>query len=279
MRTIFNEIIGRDERIISYSSPEDALIKRIVINSIELSTGRKRIERAYEQLKVLDDQNADIWNAVFPLLSINLEYNRIGLEQTPSEGPLVVIANHPFGVADGLALGHVLSRFRKDFSLIVNSVMCREKILGKYFLPVDFAETKTAMRCNLNTRRKSLEILRSGGAIGIFPSGGVSTTPKWWKRTAEDLEWKNFLIKLVRTEGVRVLPIFFYGQNSTSFQLASHIHSNIRLALLLNELDKMKRKTLQFYIGQLISQEELSSIPRTELLPFLKARTLSLKND
>ena len=276
MKSLLQELLGRQERVISYSSPDDTLVRRLIINSIELSTGRQKIEKAYSQLKALDIDDISIWDHVFPLLDISLNFNEHKLHQISYPGPLVVIANHPYGVADGMALGYVLSRISPRFALVVNSVLCREKVLGKYFLPIDFRESKEAMWTNIQTRRSCLQYLSEGGAIGIFPSGGVSTTPKLLSKKAVDLEWKNFVLKLVKFKKAAVLPIYFDGQNSAAFQIASHIHPNIRLALLLNELRRKRKKSLDFVIGDLIHPEEIASIPRDGLLQFLKQKTFEL---
>lgn len=277
MKALIKEIIGKEQRLISYASPEDPLLKRLFINSIELSTGRSKLEKAYECLKALNIENESIWNHVFPLLGITLNYNLDKLKTIPSDGPLVVIANHPYGVADGMALGFLLSQIRDDFKLIVNEVLCREEVLGKYFLPIDFRETKESIQTNIETRKSALSLLSDEGAIAIFPSGGVSTTPKLLSRTAVDFEWKKFLNKLVLRTKAHVLPVYFHGQNSTAFQVASHIHPNIRLALLLKQLDRKRGKAIDFVIGDVISPDAMSHLSRHELLPFLREATLDLQ--
>jgi len=279
MKSTVKDIIGREQKVISYASPQDPLLKRIIINSIELSTGRRRIEKMYQQLIDLNIDDASIWSHIFPMLGIALEYDEQSISNIPSDGPVVVIANHPYGVADGMALGHMLGRRREDFLLIVNEVLCRERVLGKYFLPIDFRETKDALRTNISTRKRAIVHLKSGGAIGIFPSGGVSTTPKLLSKKAQDLDWKKFVNKLIQVTSTDVVPVFFKGQNSTTFQVASHIHPNMRLALLLNELDRMNGKSLSFVIGDLIKHEALADIHRSDLLSFLKAKTFELSDE
>ena len=278
MKSLIQDIIGREQKVISYSSPDDTLVRRLLINSIELSTGRGRIEKAYKKLSQLDIHDVSIWDHVFPLLEIELKFNREKLSSIPQNVPVVIIANHPYGVADGMALGYVLSKLRNNFRLVVNEVLCREQVLGKYFLPIDFRDTKSAMMTNIETRRTSMSFLAEGGALGIFPSGGVSTTPKIWHRTAQDLEWKKFVIKLVRQKNVYVVPIFFKGQNSASFQIASHIHPNIRLALLLNELRRKRKRSLEFVIGDVLGPDTIQNVSRSELLSFLKSKTFELKS-
>lgn len=279
MKELVKNILGKEQRVISYASPEDKLAKRVIINTIELSTGRKRLERAYEALGNLEIEDARIWNHVFPLLDIKLAYNEEVILKiiTSRKRPIVIIANHPYGVADGMVLSWLLSKISNHFKLLVNEVLCREPLLGKYFYPIDFRPGKEALLTNIDSRKRALALIRQGGNLGIFPSGGVSTTPRLWDKVAEDLEWKNFLVKLVRSEEVDVLPVYFHGQNSRMFQVASHVHPNFRLGLLLNELDRLRGKTIHFTIGQLISAESLKNIPRKETLSFLKEQTFNLR--
>jgi len=276
MKTTVKEILGKEEKVISYASPQDPLLKRIIINSIELSTGRKRIEKAYQDLRDLGINNASVWSHIFPLLNIELRFESRQIQQIPKTGATVVIANHPYGVADGMALGHVLAKRREDFLLIVNEVLCREEVLGKYFLPIDFRSDRQALRTNIDTRKKAIAHLKAGGAIGIFPSGGVSTTPKLLSKKAIDLDWKKFVNKLIQVSQADVVPVFFKGQNSTAFQVASHIHPNIRLALLLKELARKRGKALEFVIGERIEFNKLKHLHRDELIPYLKGKTFEL---
>ena len=92
MKTTVKEILGREETLISYASPEDPLVKRIIINSIELSTGRRRIEKAYQALKNLNIDDASVWSHVFPLLDIELSFNKQALEQIPKTGPAISVS-------------------------------------------------------------------------------------------------------------------------------------------------------------------------------------------
>lgn len=270
------EIIGAERRVISYSSPDDPFIKRVVINSIELITGRRKVEKAYNQLKLSGVRDARVWDQMFPLLELQLSYDSALLEGIPKEGPVVVVANHPFGVADGLSLGHFMSKRREDFKIIVNEVLCREEILGKFLLPIDFRDTKEALRMNINTRNIAMEMLSKGGAIAIFPSGGVSTAPTPFSKEVVDLDWKNFLYKIVKTTSAPVVPIFFHGRNSQLFQIASHVNANFRLGLLLSELNNKRGKTLKVNIGAPISNEELRGMKPVELIAYLRNKTMDL---
>lgn len=270
------EIIGKEKRVISYTSPDDPLVKRMVINSIELITGRRKIDKAYDQLKSSGIRDARVWGQMFPLLDLRLDFDPSMLKSIPEKGPVVVVANHPFGVADGLSLGHFMSQRREDFKIIVNEVLCREEILGKFLLPIDFRETKEALKTNINTRNIAMDMLSKGGAIAIFPSGGVSTAPTPFSKEVIDLDWKNFLYKIVKTTGAPVVPIFFHGRNSQLFQIASHVNANLRLGLLLSELNNKRGKPLRISIGKAIENKELQNMKPAELLAFLRKSTMSL---
>ena len=153
----------------------------------------------------------------------------------PREGPIIFIANHPFGVVDGLALGEIISKVRDKFAILVNAVLCRNPQLDPFLLPIDFREIPEAMKTNINTRQEAINRLLNGEAIAIFPSGAVATAPFPGKEPV-DLEWKRFVVKLITQSKATVIPLYFHGNNSFWFQLASYIHMNLRLGLLLFEV-------------------------------------------
>ena len=200
------------------------------------------------------------------------------MAKIPRKGPLVIIANHPFGVIDGLSLGYILSLVRADFKLIVNELLCKEGLFNKYLLPIDFRETKAALRTNLNTRNEVLSILENDGSIAIFPSGGVATAVKPFSKDVRDLEWKNFLTKMVRREDLTVVPIFFHGRNSQLFQIASHINQSLRYGLLLNEVTNKRGKTIKITIGDPIQSSDYSHMKSKDLIKYLRNVTLSLSD-
>lgn len=277
MNKFINEIVGKDQKMISYASPTDPLPKRLLINSIELITGRRKIEKAYQELKELGKNDVTIWHHLFPLLGIDLSFDKKQLSKIPKHSPVVIVANHPFGVIDGLSLGYILSLIRSDFQLVVNEVLCKEELLGKYLLPIDFRANKEAMYTNIQTKQAAMHLLKDNGALGIFPSGGVATSIKPFSKHVEDLEWKNFILKIIKKSNPTIIPIFFHGQNSQLFQIASHINQNLRLSLLLNEINNKRGKTLKLEIGNPIMSEELSGLKPAEILSMLRQTTLGLK--
>ena len=156
------------------------------------------------------------------------------LADIPREGPLVVIANHPYGLLDGLMLGHILSLARGDFRILAHRVFRRAAELDRVILPIDFDGTAEATARNLETRRAALDYLAGGGVIGVFPGGAVGDGTDA-VRAADRSSWRRFTARLIAKSGAAVVPLFFDGHASRLFQVASHLHYTLRMALLVNE--------------------------------------------
>ena len=261
---------------ISYTDPADPFVRRWLMGMVEYATGRKKLERIYARVKQERPGREEIWQMILDELDVGMIYDERQLAKAPAAGPAVLIANHPFGVVDGLMLGHLLSRVRPAFFVLVNEVLCREELLAPYFLPIDFRETIAARQTNIQTRRLAIERLTAGEMMGIFPSGGVATAPGPWKK-AEDLEWKRFVVKLIRQTQATVLPAYIHGRNSRLFQLASQVSLNLRLSLLLNEVRNKTGKKILISIGDPIPYTALAHLKgRQEMLDHLRAATEAL---
>ena len=246
-----------------------------LINTIEIISGRKKLQRIYRELDRMNLKGAELWAEIIRKLDIHLEMDINQLQKIPQSGPLILIANHPFGVVDGLILGYILSRRRDDFTIIVHETLTKEKMIIKYLLPIDFKDTKAALQTNIQTRKECIARLKRDEAIAIFPSGSVATTKKLVSKKAEDLEWKRFTAKILTQTKATVVPIFFHGQNSPVFQVASHINQNIRYALLLREVLNKMGKRIKVDIHDPIPFEALpTDLSRQELLDYLKSITI-----
>lgn len=261
--------------ILSYAEPDDPWYKRMLIGVLEHLSGKPRLEQMAAELLRRDLPPGKVMGVALERLDIRLALDEQALRLIPAQGPLVFIANHPFGVVDGLAFCDIVSRVRSDYAILVNSVLCREPSLRPVLLPVDFRETPEAVRCNLQTRQAAIQRLERGGAVAIFPSGGVATAPFPGKAPV-DLEWKRFVVKLITRSNATVVPLFFHGSNSFWFQLASYIHMNLRLGLLLYEVRNKMGTTLRVSVGEPLSPSDWQRLdPIRELLPFLREKTMA----
>ena len=262
---------------LTYASPDDPLTKRLVIEAIERATGRPKLERLYREVQTIASSPVDIWDTVLAKLAIRLDYDEQQLAKIPKLGPLVFIANHPFGVVDGLILGTLLSRVRSEFFVLVNEVLCRDETMNEFLLPIDFRETREAMRTNIATKQETLRRLHEGQALGIFPAGGVSTAPRKFWKAAEDLEWKRFVAKVIQQTEATVVPIYVHGRNSRLFQMASQVSLSLRLSLLLNEVRNKIGREISLSIGDPIAYQQIAHLKdRQALLDHLREVTFGL---
>ena len=265
------------EASLSYAAPTDPVWKRAVIRLIEWCSGRPALEKKYQHLR---SQNPfvpqDFWRNALEQLGITLDFDPTCFEKIPCEGPLVVIANHPFGILDGLGICHLASRMRPNFQILTNSVLCQDPELAPYLLPVNFDDTREAMRENIATKNRALATMQAGGAVVIFPGGGISTA-EGWRGTVTDLEWKRFAAKLVQLSKATVIPLYFHGHNSRLFQYASQFSPTLRLALLLHEVRRQIGSTLNITIGAPLPYAALSHIKdRQALLDYLRETVYGL---
>ena len=261
----------------SYADPNDPRLKRFFIRVIERITGQPYLKWLYEDNRAHPVKGESFWSAAIRRLELKLVFNQQALDAWPKTGPLVVVANHPFGVLDGLIVCEIVSRVREDFRVLTNAVLLRADEVKEFLLPVDFAETEEAVKTNLRSRAEAKAHLMKGGCLVIFPAGGVSTTPTIWHKRAVDTEWKNFTARLIGQAKAPVAPIYFAGQNSRLFQLASHISMTLRLSLLFKEVHDRIGGEIHLRIGELVAFERLAGInDRQSFMDLLKTITYSL---
>ena len=138
----------------------------------------------------------------------------------PADAPLVIVANHPFGIGDGIALLALAEQLGRPYRILINSDFTRVPEIRPVALPIDFSGTPQATETNVTTRREARQLLRDGITIVVFPGGGVATAEQPFGK-AEELPWKSFTARLVQLAQAAVLPVYFEGQNSALFHLVS----------------------------------------------------------
>ena len=264
----------------SYAAPGDAPLKRFVIRLVERMTGQprlKRLYRQYQQDRYQEGGDAGIfWDEALRRLRLTLAFDEAALAQWPATGPLVIVCNHPFGVIDGVTICAVTARIRSDFRILTNAVLTKAEEIRGHLLPVDFAETREALHTNLQSRKLARAHLAAGGCLIVFLAGGVSTTPSLWHRRAVDAEWKSLAARLILGARASVAPLYFVGQNSRLFQIASHLHQTLRLSLLFKEVHDRMGSEIHMRPGRVIAFEEIAHMSPTTLALELRARTYAL---
>lgn len=264
-------------RDISYAYSAETRGGRALIRLMENATGRISLIRRARGYHEAVAAGQDFWQVMVERYGLGLEVTGGSLANIPTSGPLIVIANHPYGILDGLILGHILSVVRGDFRILANSVFCRAEELNRIILPVDFAGSKDAVRLNIETRKLALSYLAAGGAIGIFPGGTVSTAAKPFKKPM-DPGWRTFTARMIAKSDAAVVPIYFDGHTSRLFQLASHLHNTLRMGLLIQEFRRRVNTPVRVAIGVPIDRTELAARARDgrAMMDFLRKATYEL---
>ena len=261
----------------SYASTAHAWPRRMLIRAIEWVSGQPKLKRIYHDYQAQNLPLSQFWNEVIPRLQLDLHVHDVGAP-IPAKGPLVIVANHPYGVLDGLAICWLVSQIRPDFKILINNVLCRAPEIAACALPVDFDETPEALQTNLASRRLALELLKVGGVVIIFPSGTISTTPKLFARKATEIDWAPLVGQLIRKTEAQVVPVHFEGQNSALFQIASHMSYSLRVALIFHEVRRRMGTKLAMVVGAPLSFAELQAhLPPQRLARHLQTHVENLR--
>jgi putative hemolysin len=234
----------------TYADPAMSRPKRALIRAIELVTGQPRLKRLYLENQRNPIDGESFFAASVRQLELDVQFDPAQLAKIPRTGPCVIVANHPYGVLDGVVIAWMIGLVRRDFVILTNAVLLHAPETKEYLLPVDFAETEEAIKTNLKTRAEARKKLDSGGCVIVFPAGGVSTSPdKLGRHPAMDAPWQPFTVQLIQRSKAIVVPVFFGGQNSRLFQMASHLNQTLRLSLIFKEVHDRIGTALPVAIG------------------------------
>lgn len=247
-------------REISYAYSAQSKSGRALIRLMENTTGRLRlIKRAqgYEHQVAAGESFFDVMAERYGL---SLDVVGGSLDLIPRDGPVIFIANHPYGILDGLMLGQMLTQTRGDFKIMAHTVFRRAPDVEKHLLPISFDTDKESIALNIKTRRDALKYLAEGGAIGIFPGGTVSTAQKPLSSRPLDPGWRSFTARMISKSNATVVPIYFAGHTSRMFQIASHLHSTLRMGLMIKEFKKRVDTPVSVAIGAPIGRDVLDPL-------------------
>ncbi len=267
----------RDPPRVSYVQPEDSLARSVTLDTLERLCGRRRLQGLYRRLKQESSDASRFFADALELARIRLELRGAPLATIPRQGPLVFVANHPFGIADGLAFCHLAQQVRGDFRILIHAMLCQDRDLAPYFLPIDFSGSAQARRSNIRAKQLAMRALERDIPVLVFPSGGVSTRGRFGFGALADLPWTTFAAKLISSSRATVVPTFFHGSNGRLFHVASHIAAPLRLALLLHETRRRFDQTMTVTLGEPIPYDALAGVGgRQALTDHLHQRTWAL---
>ena len=184
-------------------------------------------------------------------LDIQADVSAADLDHIPCSGPVIVAANHPHGIVDGLILMSALRRVRPDIRVLTNQLLARIPELRDCCLFVDPFDAPSAEARNRSGLRAAHLWLRGGGALIVFPAGEVAHARR--AGALADSAWKPAMSRLAMATGAPVIPAFIRGRNSQTFYAAGRVHPLLRTMLLPRELLKKRGCTIELRLGARLS--------------------------
>ena len=266
--------------MLSYATSFDSPLRSTLIRSIEWMTGKLSVMRMIREFERGGPyQGQEFWAACLRVLRIDLATPPAQLAHIPRTGPVVLVANHPHGMVDGMVMAELISRRRSDYKILTRSLLTSiDTVASQFLIPVPFPHHPDAQEDMVAMRRAAMDHLAQGGLVALFPSGVVATSDTAFGPVIER-EWNVFTAKMIRTSGAQVVPCHFAGANSRLYQIANQISATLRQSLLIHEIVRSRGTTFAPVIGPPVDPEEIArriGDPR-QFMAWLRALTLDLR--
>ncbi len=270
-----------DRGSLTYSGTFDSPIKRGIIQTIEWCSGKIHIVRMIRKFEKRGKvHGAGFWRSALDVMGIALITPQDQLDRIPESGPVVIVANHPHGMVDGMVMAELIGRVRADYRILTRAFLTDiDEDAGQFLIPVPFPHEEDAQAKMVEMRRQAMAHLKDGGVIALFPSGVVASSNSMFGPMVED-EWTLFTAKMIRKSGARVVPLFFPGANSRWYQMANQISATLRQSLLIHEIVNACGKPQKPIVGEPFDDAEVTERlqdPRA-CMAWMRAETLNLKD-
>ncbi len=221
---------------LSYAGTFTDPFKVNVIRTLEWMTGKLHLLRL---IRRFEREGVETGQAFFAhalrVMNIRIDTPAEQISRIPETGPLVVVANHPHGLVDGIVLADLIGRVRTDYRILTRSLLTDVPEVADFMIPVPFPHEADARERNLEMRRLAMAHLSDGGCIVVFPAGAVAASETAFGPAVEK-PWNPFTGKMIRRSGATIVPVYFRGRNSRAYQIANRISATLRQGLLLHEV-------------------------------------------
>lgn len=211
-------------------------------------------------------------------LDVELQCRASERARIPRSGAFVVVANHPFGMLEGLLVGKLLLEQRRDVLILANYMLARIPELHPLCIFVDPWARPSSRAHNASALKRALRHLRGGGLLAVFPAGEVAHRTFGDRGELHDPPWQRSIGGLIQRAGAPVLPLHICGENSLGFQLVSMVHPTLRTALLPRELLNKRGKRVEIRVGQPIATRKLGTMSAEAFTTYLQERSEILQH-
>ena len=270
--------IPYDKSRLSYANTFPHKGKRAVIRTMEWTTGKLKLLRLIRQFENEGVETGQgFWPHALGVMGITLETPDKEFARIPATGPVIVVANHPHGLVDGMVLAELIGRVRTDYKILTRSLLTGIPEIEQFMIPVPFPHEEDSIKKSLDMRKSAMAHLAAGGVVVLFPSGVVASSETWFGPAIER-DWNPFTAKMIVKSGASVLPIRFPGSNSRAYQIADKVSATLRQGLLLHEVVHALNRPQRPHIGHPFDASEIEArkaAPR-ELMEWMREETLSL---
>lgn len=259
-------------------TPWKRALYKVVQPSLERFLGIKKLQKWYDAVAGAETPG-EMSKLVYEEGNINYKLpSEEELKRLRAiEGPMVVVANHPFGGIEAIMLIILLDAIRPgQFKVMANYMLAALKGLQEGFIMVDPFERGNSSQFNRGPIREALGYLKEGGLLGVFPSGEVASY-NTKSRKIQEPEWSHHISKLIQKTGAHVVPMYFHGYNSLMFQLASVASPKLRTSFLIREFVNKKNRSMDYQLGHVITPSRIKEFEHPEALTaYLKSKTYLL---
>lgn len=267
-----------DMRRLSYAGTFTNPAKVLTIRAIEWATAKLHLLSLIRQFERSGaPMGVPFWSKAVKQMGIRIDTPEAEIARIPATGPVVLVANHPHGLVDGMIMGEMVSRIRPDFKILTRSLLTGIPEIEQFMIPVPFPHEENSRELGLQMRDLTMAHLKAGGLVILFPAGKVAMSEGWFGPAIE-AEWNVFTHKMIHKSGAMIVPIHFTGQNSRAFLIANKLSDTLRQGLLLYEIKRALNKPQRPFVGEPISADELKKWegnPRG-FLAWLREHTLGL---
>ena len=179
---------------VSYAHSAKSRLGRTFIRCLENATGRSALLSRSPNLRTNMHSIQSFWHSIMEGYGVTIDVMQGELGDIPVDQPLIVVANHPYGILDGLVMGSILAQSGANFKIVANDIFNKALEIRDKILPISFKNNRDAISLNLKTRKNALTHLSRRGVIGIFPDGTMSTSSKFFSQLV-DPAWKYLPLK------------------------------------------------------------------------------------